>query len=973
MYHYNAETTLDPLRISKVPESVKELNLDYVTYTHRDRKLWPTSMFVAPLMTMIILIGVRVFHLNEFGTKLLYAGCAPAVIISVISFLIILFLQFCNDQKVINSNFMRILCLFFYGSVSVSLLIIDPLSHVLALAFSFCLAVSFSEKLLIHTLQIFVADASFPREFRNKIKQLCSRISLGKRLLNPLAKYTWSLEPVDREIANYGLYDMYYTYLSFKTKLVTFFSVSLIVALIVGVIYKPLAFCAAYLVFATAVFVQVYRIVSTIKTDLRQDPEHGSLAPLSLYWESVLCYFNNFSFVLNSWWGYNAHRNLFPGIFHSPYGEIGCRRWLYVITLVGFIGASYMHISGPLYLIDDEIIPIIITLFVLLLVLFLPIVLTFFAIISMFPQMFFLYAKDWWECLSEVRSTRKVPKIKYLQPTDGTIVLPAWGNYLNYVVDANLAYAYKQKDYVPPILIGTSAHGDYPVFIARNLPHTKLDGGTRSGKSVTITQVITQLILYGDSVVIIDMKGDRALFEAARIAAKNQGAEFKWFTNSDDAETYVFNPFSQSYMKQAPKRKRVELLMRSLGLNHGTDWSKNHFTMMNFDVLTKVFDFLPEPVISFKDLEFHLARLEQLTMRRRRTRFNNKQDEEEISLQFKLYDTPAQKEHAQDVRSICRLLSAYKNLNLTLENGSPEAVANAIDMADPFQKQCVYYFSIDSQQETIAGLNIAKLAIWSLLTAATFVDRKKHVNVFLDEFQKVVSRDTKSVLDMSAGFDISVLLSNQSMGQLRELGTDLETIVRDNTDLKITYTEKDATAKRNMEKASGEMLYMDSGVRTNDSQHNITHNTMDYSKGYRIQRELDARQDAMVNADYGQERTFIGNRFTANTITEATARLDECIVQYSRNTPGSFAPFDGHPIILNTYHFIPEIEHKKRDKTAFPSASEYPGTICNVVDTQLAAKEEAHLKMRSEITTKLDKAQSVDEFEQFFEPEDESQ
>ena len=948
----NNATELDPLRPSLLPKWADKLQLDYVTYTYRDKMLSIATLITAPILGMLCMVKIRYLHIERASLPFLYPAFLPIIILCGVSLILILVVEHFNEPKFRNSVFLKILYLLFYGSGLLSVFVLEPthyaFEHVFAFAFSFWIAISFSEKLFMHTLQLFVADASIPDWLRWQFKRFCRPVPLRRRLFNPFIKYTWfsGYNYKHSSVGRYGVYEMHAKSRLYKKRLVLSFVGGFGFTFMVAVIHSLLSMIIGYLAVSALVFVQVYFVLSEIYSDLRKDPENQLSSFTELAWESVTRYFVNTLFVLNSWWGYNTHHNQFPGIFRSPFGGINVRRPIYGVALVAFITSSYLFMIGPIVSVHGSALSgigplqIVYALLLSLLVIYVPILLTFFGIISILPQIFFLFAKNWPKCLSLTDSTRLVPQIKYCKRANNT----AWGNYLDYVAERQRLL---DGEHAHHILMGTSALGDYPVLLPTPLPHSWLLGNTRSGKSVLMAQLITQLIANGDSVVVIDLKGDPVLFESVRIAADRMTDEFKWFTNKDGAPTYIFNPFQQSYMKTAPKGKIVEFLMRSLGFYHGKDWSKNHFTLMNFDVLHKVFDFIEERITSFKKLDFHLTRLESMKMQKRKARFNNKQKQQQWSSESKLYDTPAQKEHAQDVRTTIRALSTYKTMNYEAKDVPPEVFNNAIDMSKPFQKQCVYYFSLDTIQEQISGSNVGKLAIWSLIMAATAAKEKnKHVNLFVDEFAQVISKDLQNLLDMSASSGITAVLSNQSLGQFDDTPS-MESVVRDNTDLQVTFTLKDSDERRDMEYMSGEAVYKRPSITRDDLKNtSVTHDTTDYSRGHRIQQELDARQKEVFEIGRNLEARdiYTGSRFTSNTLSATTARRNECILQYTRNTPDSFAQFDGLPIILNTHHFITIDEYENRKKTSFPSSPRYPGTIRNVVDVDVVRESSSSVQ-----------------------------
>lgn len=102
------------------------------------------------------------------------------------------------------------------------------------------------------------------------------------------------------------------------------------------------------------------------------------------------------------------------------------------------------------------------------------------------------------------------------------------------------------------LYLGSSIEGDFPVLLHQNLlfRHAHILGDTGSRKtSIGIAPLVTQLIARrNSSVIIFDLKGDRALFNAVRDEANSVGLPFKWFTNIVGKSSYGFNPLRQSHL-----------------------------------------------------------------------------------------------------------------------------------------------------------------------------------------------------------------------------------------------------------------------------------------------------------------------------------------------------------------------------------------------------------------------------------------
>ena len=86
-------------------------------------------------------------------------------------------------------------------------------------------------------------------------------------------------------------------------------------------------------------------------------------------------------------------------------------------------------------------------------------------------------------------------------------------------------------------------------------------------------------------VVIIDLKGDPALFHTIRAEAEARGQEFRFFTPERGLATHVFNPFSNFSAQNRSLLQVCQLLLDALGLNHGEGYGRSYFTRQNREAL----------------------------------------------------------------------------------------------------------------------------------------------------------------------------------------------------------------------------------------------------------------------------------------------------------------------------------------------------------------------------------------------------
>src|SRR5271170_7677759 len=119
--------------------------------------------------------------------------------------------------------------------------------------------------------------------------------------------------------------------------------------------------------------------------------------------------------------------------------------------------------------------------------------------------------------------------------------------------------------------------------------HCYIVGPSGAGKtSLGIIPILTQRIrgsLTEDDqrsapspVVILDLKGDPALFHSVKIEAERRGQDFMFFTTEKNAPTYRFNPFQGFDRGSRTVAQFCQLLMDALSLNHGKGYGRSYYT-----------------------------------------------------------------------------------------------------------------------------------------------------------------------------------------------------------------------------------------------------------------------------------------------------------------------------------------------------------------------------------------------------------
>lgn len=351
------------------------------------------------------------------------------------------------------------------------------------------------------------------------------------------------------------------------------------------------------------------------------------------------------------------------------------------------------------------------------------------------------------------------------------------------------------------LLVGFNAFADYPVLLERGIlgEHAHIMGDSGSGKSsLGLAPLMAQLIgRPHTSVVVLDLKGDRALFEGARCAVRDANASrdkrrrvrFRWFTNKPNLSTFAFNPFLQRHMQRVTIQQKASILLKSLGLDYGEGFGESYYSSVHRSVLLKVLQDDPT-IASFRQLQgyFH---------RDLRTRL------QDLNIDRKVY------QDASHLFSVIDSLASFDALNITPASQiDPAVLRHQIDLARVVTQPTVVYFYLHSALEEKTVSEVAKLALHSLLTAAVERGPSKHtVYLLIDEFQQVVSADLEIVLRQARSMGISVILANHTISDLRTKSADLIPTVQTNTRYKQVFAASDLQQQDMLIKASGETIY----------------------------------------------------------------------------------------------------------------------------------------------------------------------
>lgn len=282
-------------------------------------------------------------------------------------------------------------------------------------------------------------------------------------------------------------------------------------------------------------------------------------------------------------------------------------------------------------------------------------------------------------------------------------------------------------------------------------------------------------------ILIIDLKGDPALFHTTQAEAEARSpGSFRWFTPEKGFSSHVFNPFEDFATADRSVQQVCELFMESLGLAHGDGYGRSYFTRQNRVALMEALKADPPPR-SFEDLVQSLIELERLR--------------------------PDDFADIAELTSTIRVLMEYPQLALGHRLAKPE---QAIHMPAALEHRQVVYFWLPAALESVSVREIAKLALYSFLSAAIARQRNgeqvRQSYLIVDEFQRIVGDNFRIVLEQARSFGIGVMLSNQTQSDLVSANADLRPTVNTNTRLKMIFSMSDPKEISDLRAVSGEEM-----------------------------------------------------------------------------------------------------------------------------------------------------------------------
>ncbi len=356
-----------------------------------------------------------------------------------------------------------------------------------------------------------------------------------------------------------------------------------------------------------------------------------------------------------------------------------------------------------------------------------------------------------------------------------------WDNYVERI--ANSRDSLEREHF----LMGFTIQGDCPVLLHRDVldQHGHLTGDSGASKSsLGISPLVTQLIARGDvSVVIVDLKGDKALLETCRLeAARTRKLRFRWLSNEVGKTTFAFNPFIQSHNRMMSVEQFTQYLLKGLSLDFGVAYGASYFTAMNATVLATT-----------------LANCKAKSFRQLAKAIDNKE-------WYGRFGEKDDWEKARHLIALVRSLADMEFLNVEPESYSdrPDVLARALDATNIIEEPQVVYISLKSAIEPANTASVARLFLWTLFNSGAFQPQGRHrAYIFVDEFQQIISEGISLPFEQFRDLGGTLIAAHQTVAQLNRNGVDLTETVDSCTALKQVFRASGLQSAERIEKQSG--------------------------------------------------------------------------------------------------------------------------------------------------------------------------
>lgn len=283
--------------------------------------------------------------------------------------------------------------------------------------------------------------------------------------------------------------------------------------------------------------------------------------------------------------------------------------------------------------------------------------------------------------------------------------------------------------------------------------HTLVLGATRSGKTVTMTSIVTGAIERGMGAIVLDPKGDVALRQTLHESALMAGRPFLEWTPEGPS---VYNPYARG--------SDTEIADKALA---GERFTEPHYLRQAQRYLGHEVRILRRTgvEVSLRTLTEYLdpARLEVLAR-------DLTECEARGAHHYLDSLTPRQCADLAGVRDRLAIL-AESDAGAALDPASPDGPR--LDMLEAIQARSVVYCGLESDRRPLLAQMLGTAMIQDLQTAVAVLQGcRAQALVAIDEFSAIGAERVAGLFARSAGAGVSLVLGTQELADLRLQGSE---------------------------------------------------------------------------------------------------------------------------------------------------------------------------------------------------------
>lgn len=446
---------------------------------------------------------------------------------------------------------------------------------------------------------------------------------------------------------------------------------------------------------------------------------------------------------------------------------------------------------------------------------------------------------------------------------------------------------------------GHVASDGSPLFVPIKIfkEHAHFLGSTGAGKtSKGLLQTQEQLVLAGNcSLVSLDNKADTNETLATLMAANDdldqrtgRRLPLKVFRLDLHVATHGFNPLICPFWRKLSLNEKVDTLSAAMGMNYGAGYGQRYYTSANERILQEVLRTYPD-VDTFKELAERVGYA--------------------IRNPKKFDFLPNTAKNADHVHAELRRLADIPQLQITDNDPLYAELANhAIDPTNIFIDPQIVYFHLSSITSASTAPNVARLFIYSLLTAGTLVRNRIPVFLSIDEFQRIISENLEFLLQLARSVDVGLLLANQSMADLRAGRRDLAPTIEMNCRYRQWFDVGSLEDRHRFKDATGETI-------------ELLQSTM-FSFGTNGSSTTSGSNEVILP------------RININEMLMISDNPDLSLLRIARGE--GYAQFGGFPIVVRSPFHISREEYERRKSMPWPKlpGSFIPSEIQSIATTQ---------------------------------------